>query len=96
MLRQIADPLTAPFATLPPFSELPINHDGSHSHWRFNGQALLEHHIKQARKLPVSDVLPTAGLLGQPQPGSNCPAAPSFTRSKKVVLLSFPSCCWSC
>ena len=82
MLRQIADPLTAPFATLPPLSELPINPGGSHSRWRYNGQALLEHHMQQAKQLPVSDVLPTAGLLGQPQPGGKCPAAPSLNRSK--------------
>ena len=82
MLRQIVDPLTAPFATLSPLSELPIDPDGSHSRWRYNGQALLEHHMQQIRKLPVSDALPTAGLLGQPLPGSDCPAAPSLTRSK--------------
>ena len=90
MLKQIADPLTAPFALLPPLSELPINPDGSHSRWRYNGQALLEHHMLQAKKLPVSDVLPTAGLLGQPQPGANCPAAPSLTRCK-VGFSSLPA-----
>ena len=94
MLRQIADPLTAPFATLPPLSELPSNPDGPHSRWRYNGQALLEHHIQQAKKLPISDVLPTAGLLGQPLPGTDCPPAPSLSPSK-VKIFGFLSqlCC---
>ena len=82
MLRHITDPLTAPFATLPPLSELPIEPGGPHSSWHHNRQALLEHHLQQARQLPANDVLPTGGLLGQPQPGSHYPAAPSMSRSK--------------
>lgn len=82
MLSQVFSPLTEPFARLPPLSELPINPGGSQSGWRYNGQALLEHHVQQAKQLPVGDVLPTGGLLGQPTPGRDCPAAPSVTRSK--------------
>lgn len=86
MLRQITDPLTAPFAMLPPLSELPIEPNGPQSSWHHNGQALLEHHLQQARQLSASDVLPTGGLLGQPQPGSHYPAAPSLSRSKVGVF----------
>ena len=82
LLSQVFSPLTEPFARLPPLSELPINPDGPQSGWRYNGQALLEHHIQQALQLPAGDVLPTGGLLGQPPPGRDCPAAPSLTRSK--------------
>lgn len=98
MLSQVFSPLTEPFARLPPISELPINPGGSQLGWRYNGQALLEHHMQQAKQLPVGDVLPTGGLLGQPPPGRECPAAPSLTRSKVKACtavkrpVSLPSC----
>ena len=82
MLRQIAEPLAAPFAIPLPLSKLPINPDGSPSRPRYNGKALLELHVKQAKRLSVSDVVATAGLLGQPQPSSECPAAPYLSDSQ--------------
>ena len=82
MLRQIAEPLAAPFAIPLPLSKLPFNPDGSPSRQRYNGKALLELHVKQAKGLSVSDVMATAGLLGQPQPSSECPAAPVLSGSQ--------------
>lgn len=81
MIRQLLDPLAAPFSMPAPLSALPIGANGT-PQWRYNGQALLEYHLKQARSAPQGQVLRTAGLLGQPQADTGCPVAPSLTRSQ--------------
>ena len=79
MLRQMAGPLALPFVIPPPLLGTP---NGSLTQPRFNGKALLEYHMEQARRLAANDVVATAGLLGQPQPSAECPAAPCLIRSQ--------------
>ena len=80
IIQRLLEPLASPFHLPNPLSPLPIKIDGS-PQWLYNGNALMQYHIKQASNLPKDQVLATAGLLGQPATDGVCPAAPSLNRS---------------
>ncbi|KAA6423282.1 MAG: hypothetical protein FRX49_06734 [Trebouxia sp. A1-2] len=84
IIKCLLEPLAFPFHLPNPLSPLPIKSDGS-PQWLYNGNALMEYHIKQAGRLPKDQVLATAGLLGQPTTDGMCPAAPSLNRSRVVT-----------
>jgi hypothetical protein len=81
IIQRLLEPLAFPFHLPSPLLPLPIKSDGS-PQWLYNGNALMEYHIKQAGRLPKDQVLATAGLLGQPRADGTCPAAPSLNRSR--------------
>ncbi len=81
IIQRLLEPLAFPFNLPNPLSPLPIKSDGS-PQWLYNGNALMEYHIKQAGRLPKAQMLATAGLWGQPATGGMCPAAPSLNRSR--------------
>ena len=81
IIQCLLEPLAIPFHLPNPLSLLPIKSGGS-PQWLYNGNALMEYHIKQAGKLPKDQVLATAGLMGQPATDGVCPAAPSLNRSR--------------
>lgn len=56
--------------------------------WRFDGEALMKYHLGLIQGLPQGHILPSAGLLGQPAPGSTCPTAPSVLHPKVGLLAS--------
>ena len=81
IIQRLLEPLAFPFHLPNPLSPLPIKSDGSPL-WLYNGNALMEYHIKQAGRLPKDQVLATAGLLGQPATDGVCPVAPSLNQSR--------------
>ncbi|KAL0049216.1 hypothetical protein WJX82_008932 [Trebouxia sp. C0006] len=84
IIQRLLEPLAFPFHLPNPLSPLPIKSDGSPL-WLYNGNALMEYHIKQAGRLPKDQVLATAGLLGQPATDGVCPVAPSLNQSRVVT-----------
>ena len=81
IIQRLLEPLAFPFHLPNPLSPLPVKSDGS-PQWLYNGNALMEYHIKQAGRLPKDQVLATAGLWGQPATDGVCPAARSLNRSR--------------